>query len=139
MIGWWSYGDQLKMMEINMPAYNFKSRFVEPIQSGEKNTTIRPCRKRPTRIGDTLYLFTGQRTKACRKIGVYRCKNVTPLIIYPMLMRVDCDGKMMTIAARKLLSLNDGFSTLEDFFCFFRDQYGPVRLIMELITWEPFS
>jgi hypothetical protein len=127
------------MMEINMPAYNFKSRFVEPIQSGEKNTTIRPCRKRPTRIGDTLYLFTGQRTKACRKIGVYRCKNVTPLIIYPQLMSIYRDGYLISIAALKLISVNDGFSSLKDFFCFFRDQYGPVRLIMELITWEPLS
>lgn len=51
-----------------MVAYSFKPSFVAPIQAGEKRQTIRLPRKRHARPGEPLQLFTGMRTKACRKI-----------------------------------------------------------------------
>jgi len=64
-----------------MPAYNFKSQFAQPIESGRKRQTIRPRRKRPTRPGDKLYLYMGMRTKACRKLAEVICTRVTPVDI----------------------------------------------------------
>ena len=66
-----------------MPALNFQARFAPLVESGEKRQTIRAYRKddRDAQAGDTLYLYTGMRTKACRKLGEARCKGVTPVAI----------------------------------------------------------
>ena len=59
-----------------MPALNFQKQFVDPIKCGDKSQTIRSTRKNPIKKGDTLYLYTGMRTKSCEKIGVVLCKDV---------------------------------------------------------------
>lgn len=66
-----------------MPAYSFLKQFAQPIVEGTKGGTIRPTRgggKGPRRVvgghawpGETLYLFTGMRTKYCRRIGDRPC------------------------------------------------------------------
>lgn len=65
-----------------MPAYNFQPRFAPFVGSGEKPCTIRLPRKRPTVPGDRLYLYTGQRTKACRLLRVETCLAVVLLYIF---------------------------------------------------------
>lgn len=122
-----------------MPAYNFKAQFVEPIQSGKKVTTIRPCRKRPTRVGDTLHLFTGQRKKACRKIGVYRCKSVAPVVILPVDVKIRLRDISLSWEQMKTLANLDGFADIYSFCTFFYQTYGVGPIEMELITWERFS
>jgi len=52
-----------------MPAIGFQKRFVPLVESGEKRQTIRAMRKRPFVVGDRLYLYSGMRTKQCRKLG----------------------------------------------------------------------
>lgn len=59
-----------------MPALNFKMQFADKVEKGEKIQTIRATRKRPFRCGDKLYLYTGLRTKYCKKIGESVCHNV---------------------------------------------------------------
>ena len=61
-----------------MPALNFQARFAPLVENGEKRQTIRAYRKdkHDPKPGDTLYLYTGMRSKACRKIGEARCKKV---------------------------------------------------------------
>ena len=58
-----------------MPALNFKKQFVPLIESGKKRQTIRKYRKdgRDPKPEDTLYLYTGQRTKHCRKLKEVLC------------------------------------------------------------------
>ena len=65
------------------PALNFQARFAPIVESGEKRQTIRAYRKdgRDPKVGDTLYLYTGQRTKRCRKLGEARCRSVQPIQI----------------------------------------------------------
>lgn len=64
-----------------MPAYNFKAMFAEAVESGRKPCTIRKRRKRPTKPGETLYLYTGMRTKECRKLREEECLAVVPVRI----------------------------------------------------------
>lgn len=65
-----------------MPAYSFKQRFVPPVEDGSKPHTIRARRKKGfAKIGDTLYLYFGMKTKWCRKIREERCANVRTIII----------------------------------------------------------
>lgn len=51
-----------------MVSYSFKPSFVRPIQLGIKQQTIRLPRKRHARPGEPVQLFTGMRTRACRKL-----------------------------------------------------------------------
>ena len=53
-----------------MPALNFKKQFAEKVETGEKRQTVRAKRKRAFVVGDKLYLYTGMRTKYCRKLAV---------------------------------------------------------------------
>lgn len=51
-----------------MVAYSFKAQFAEPIAGRIKLQTVRGPRKRHARPGESLQLYTGMRTKYCRKI-----------------------------------------------------------------------
>lgn len=124
-----------------MPAYNFQKRFVPMILSGRKNTTIRARRKHGNaEPGKSVQLYTGMRTKQCRKIiNDPLCYQVTPIII-------DIDKQLnlqIVLANRQLLGpekfdlvYSDGFDTLDQFAAFFISQYElPAQLY--LIEWEP--
>lgn len=58
-----------------MVAFNFQPEFVADIESGRKTQTIRQNAR--ARAGDYLQLYTGQRTKACRKISEAVCLDST--------------------------------------------------------------
>lgn len=120
-----------------MPAYNFKPQFVQAIRDGEKATTIRPPRRRPTRAGDTLYHYTGLRTKKATRIGTYRCVKVEPCVIHPGRMDMRIGGLACTNRAIAEIARADGFASAKAFFEFFARAYGSGVLEMELITWEP--
>ena len=52
-----------------MPALNFKAQFAEDVEYYNKRQTVRARRKdgRPhCKVGDTIKLYTGMRTKGCR-------------------------------------------------------------------------
>lgn len=62
-----------------MPLLGFRARFGPLILDGSKRQTIRAPRKdlRPhAREGQTLYLYTGLRTKNARKLGEACCLGV---------------------------------------------------------------
>ncbi len=117
-----------------MPAYNFQARFAPAIESGRKRQTIRPRRKRPTVAGDTLYLYSGMRTKQCRKLREAVCLSVQPVEIAPTFIRVG--AKVLGVSAMWEFARADGFGTLGDFYDFFRRHYGvPHERELELIKW----
>lgn len=116
-----------------MPAYNFKERFADDVEKGIKRQTIRPVRKNPTKPGDELYLYTGQRTKKCRKLLETFCKSVDKLSIFTN--KVIINDKCMSSYEICELSKNDGFENVRDFFEFFKNQYGLPCRNMRLIRW----
>ena len=65
-----------------MAALNFQKRFAEAVETGEKRQTIRRRRAdgHDPKAGDPLYLYTGMRTKACRKLATVRC--IASIAIY---------------------------------------------------------
>ena len=98
-----------------MPALNFQKQFAAAVESGEKRQTIRKQRKRPFRGGDTLFLYTGQRSRKCRNLLNVRCKSVEPFAI-----ERTREGFVFTVGNRELdavaadeMALADGF---DDFF-----------------------
>lgn len=58
-----------------MSSLSFNKKFVPAILNGSKTQTIRRFRKRPIKIGERLYLFTGMRTKQCERIGQAICTH----------------------------------------------------------------
>ena len=50
-----------------MTAFNFQPRFAGLVESGQKTQTIRKTLR--GKVGENVYLYTGQRTKQCRKLG----------------------------------------------------------------------
>lgn len=51
-----------------MVAYSFQAQFEAQIAALQKRQTVRSFRKRHARPGEPMQLFTGMRTRHCRKI-----------------------------------------------------------------------
>ena len=121
-----------------MPAYNFKDQFVPAIESGRKTTTIRQLRKkRPTRIGDRLFLFNRMRQAKCRLIKDTECVSLRPIAIMTSCCAgvVKLEGTELSEVEVGKLARRDGFKTASEFLAFFNDNYGP-NFEGELIEWR---
>lgn len=123
-----------------MPLLNFQKRFVPKVESGEKRHTIRARRKNPIKIGDTLYLYWGLRSKHARKLRQEICTNVIPIEVHVHGVKVGGDW----ITDEKELDAfaqSDGFESHIDFFDFWKDVHGlnfnnPLTNF-DLIQWVP--
>ena len=51
-----------------MVAYSFDKLFAHQVEAGAKRQTIRAYRKRHARLGERVQLYTGMRTRHCRKL-----------------------------------------------------------------------
>lgn len=120
-----------------MPAYNFKARFAARVESGQKPYTIRPRRQRPTKPGDTLFLYTGQRTSECRLLRTETCVSVTPITIDSH--GIECKGVTLDTVRATNLAIFDGFISWPDMRDWFDHQYGLPTENMEIIRWDPES
>jgi len=106
-------------------AYSFKGRFADAVQSGEKRQTIRANgKRRHAQPGDKLQLYTGMRTKACRKLRDAVCHDVCPITIYP--------DKVFTFKPQEIhlreqlenLARSDGFSSWAEMRDWFDETHG---------------
>ncbi len=123
-----------------MPLYNFQKRFAAKVESGEKCQTIRLRRKRPTREGEILHLYTGLRSKFSRLLRRAKCVRVLPIEIYFDWVRVGPESLFLGVDLDPFARA-DGFADAEDFFRFWRDVHGlsvenPLKGF-DLIQWEP--
>lgn len=62
-----------------MTAINFSRVFAPAVRRGDKRRTIRRSRKGD--VGGKLQLYTGMRTKSCRKLGDAICTAITRVTI----------------------------------------------------------
>lgn len=119
-----------------MPAFNFKARFADIVSRGEKRQTIRKVRvdgRPPAKVGDTLTLYTGMRTKACRRLFVGRCVAVLPVVIGGR-ADIRLDGLSLGEAEKRALAQADGFADVEAFVAFFDEVHG-LPFIGWVIRW----
>lgn len=118
-----------------MPALSFNSRFASLVESGRKTQTIRAPRKRPIVVGDRLYLYTGMRTKECRKLGEALVERVDPVRIEAIGI-VLVDGILLDLDARAQLARDDGFTSYTAFLDWFigADRVDPFE--GSLIRWR---
>ena len=120
-----------------MPALNFKAEFVPGIlamldpeyakRTGikAKTTTIRATRKHPIRKGERLYLYTGQRTKRCRKLGEVVCAKVQNIIIVDTKeSQIHLDGYVFEKGENNRIAREDGFKNADEMISWFRKVHG---------------
>lgn len=97
-----------------MVAYSFKPSFAAEIAAGRKRQTIRRPRGgrgRHARVGDGLQLYTGMRTKACRKLGDAVCAEVREVVLDFEQDRIVLDDAVELITGPEL----SAFAALDGF------------------------
>lgn len=123
-----------------MPALNFQKRFADAVESGAKRQTIRAPRRdgRPNAtVGDRLYLYTGMRTKGCRKLGEAICTRRSKFVISPE-RTMFIDGVRMKRGgqAEYVFARADGFENALSMTAWFEQYYG-LPFEGSLIVWQP--
>lgn len=118
-----------------MVAFNFKARFVMPIELRIKRGTIRNVRKRNARPGDTLQLMTGPRFSP-RRIGTAQCEAAGPIQIdfgagEIHVEAVDLSGRMdpaaFMLEDADRFAMQDGFTDFADMERFWKETHGEPR------------
>ncbi len=107
-----------------MPLLGFKKQFAPLVENGTKRQTIRAKRRdgKDPRVGETLYLYTGLRTKKCRKLGEEICKSVEEIMIDHH--GINVAGKWLSVSERDALAQADGFPSYKEMKEFFEKVHG---------------
>lgn len=117
-----------------MVLYGFKKRFASLVADGSKVHTIRDPRKddRHAKPGDRLQLYTGLRTKQCKKLVDPDpvCWQVFDINIFAGNRLIQINGLEATTDEIAQLIQGDGFSSAFDFWDFF-----PTSEPRKLICW----
>lgn len=124
-----------------MALYNFQPRFAKPIEAGDKTHTIRDKRKRRTKPGEVLYLYTGLRHANARRIMVAVCTKVQDIEIRALLpkgevVRAIIDGDALSGAECELLAMRDGFVSWAEMLRFWD---GRLPFKGDIVHWRPFK
>ena len=100
-----------------MVAYSFKTYFAPQIEDGSKLHTIRGQRRRHAHVGEPMQLFTGMRTRHCKKIIPDPvCIAVLPIVIMssdliePGLAYIEINGRPLNRDEIEAFAISDGFS-----------------------------
>lgn len=121
------------------------SVFIDKVLSGEKRQTIR-CNSQKwknVKAGDKLTLYTGLRTKQCRKLGEALVESITEVafcgagLICPI-----TQGRWerwLTDDEVDELVMRDGFDDAYDFWQFFDAHYPERPIEMKVIRWKDFK
>lgn len=139
-----------------MVAYSFNKRFRDPILAGlepgpwvpgMKRHTIRLDRKRHARLGETVQLYTGMRTRQCSLIGTATCNQVAPIHLY--LSPADTGGRVSICVPEAPMIFTtpeqldhfarcDGFADWPDLLSFWAKAHPETGLFVGvIINWEP--
>ncbi len=130
-----------------MPAFNFQKRFADTVLDGSKHSTIRVNRKdkrTPAAVGDIVKLYTGMRTKSCKKL---RECEITAVKRFMITRHIQNDGFEFTAYLDGLplsekdfhqLAIADGFKDAQGLIEFFTKTHG-MPFSGWHISWEGLS
>ncbi len=114
-----------------MVAYNFMPRFASLVESGEKRQTIRREGKRiHADRGDKVHLFTGMRTKDCRKLGEGVCIQSA----FVTISETGAHVNGVVVSNLDPFARRDGFRDFDEMKAWFRDTHG-LPFTGRLIQW----
>lgn len=121
-----------------MVAYSFHKRFADLVAAGHKRQTIRAHRKRHARPGEPVQLYTGMRTRHCRKLI-----SPDPICLSVASVDLDIEGARFKIAGQpwydmtEAFALADGFQNIDAMLAFWRQNHGAEMFHGVMIQWEP--
>lgn len=128
-----------------MPIINFSvEKCIPMVEKGKprwKRQTIRKKRKRLFKEGDIVYLYTGLRTKKCRKLGETFCTGVQTIKMYlnrsePLILRwTGEDWNQLGKKESKTLAFDDGFKSTEEMWTWFQKTHGKEEQEFQVIEW----
>jgi hypothetical protein len=100
-----------------MVAYSFKAIFEARIATGLKRQTVRGKRDRHARVGESMQLYVGMRTKSCHKIrpdvvctSVKSIEICTSHLIDSVVASIAIDGVPLNACEIELFAIADGFA-----------------------------
>lgn len=123
-----------------MPILGFKKVMAPKVEDGSKPHTIRAKRKRPIYAGDTLYLYTGLRTKNAQHLRTVTCTTVQNIEIHrsdisdTLGVVIFIEGRVLGTTDAVELIQRDGFDSVKDFM----DWFLPAKIKKfegDLIWW----
>ena len=119
-----------------MPALNFMKQFAPAVKCGEKRMTFRKPRKdgRDPKPGDTLYLYTGMRTKQCELLATAACIEVAPAEFTKKGAPI-IGEEVPTPDKREYIAALDGHDSYADMIEFFKSTHG-LPFVCNAIFWE---
>ena len=116
-----------------MALINFQKQFAEDVRSGKKTQTIRSPRKYPIKKGETLYLYTGLRTKNTEKLMEVECKDVKNVTIYEREFKTN-RGSWYGYLDLDNIAKKDGFDEWASMIEWFKNTHG-LPFKGKLIEW----
>lgn len=125
--------DALGEKDSEMVAFDFKPRFAPLVAAGTKCQTIRKSMR--AKPGDRLQLYTGMRTKNCRKL-------VEPDPICTMVDYVGIRPEYMTVGdtakhpSADEFARRDGFADYNDMVRWFNETYGSPYFTGYVHVWK---
>lgn len=124
----------------------FKKKFAPKIETGVKIHTVRNFRKVTPKINETLYMYTGLRTKNCELISnKEKLKLIQKVSIFYHLpdsgfgLKIYVDQRLLSKEENLEFAINDGFEDIEDFIKWWLTGYDSVQFIGELFHWTDFK
>lgn len=121
-----------------MVALNFKAVFAEPVEQRIKRQSIRMTQR--CRVGDALQLYTGMRTKQCRKLSETDpvCIFVSPVLLGPPKASVPLtiNGDAVEGGDREQFAIADGFPTYDALYEFFQKTNTAEYICGFLHVWD---
>lgn len=115
-----------------MVAINFSPQFADAVAAGQKTQTIR--RRARAMAGQALQLYTGQRTKDCRKLADAVCIDCT----YVGLTEhgVTLGDKSRFPSYIDDFARQDGFEDYAAMWKWFSEKYGTAGFTGYIIRWR---
>ncbi|HWY12339.1 MAG TPA: ASCH domain-containing protein [Bacteroidia bacterium] len=118
-----------------MALIGFRKQFERQIKNGRKKQTVRKFRKRPIKVGEKLHLYTGLRTKDCKKIKDVVCKSIDRVTIQPSRSKVFISNYELRLGEIEIFAKADGFKNSVEFFELFKKMHGSKKFEGNLIKW----
>lgn len=119
----------------------FAARFASLVESGKKTTTIRPRRKRPIEVTDTLSLrrwSDGAYRSKQVVLGVGTCVHVDRIVIDIEGSRPSMvvNGAKISSQQMREVAIRDGFADALEMVTWFRETHGVLPFEGDLIEWQ---
>ncbi|OYX79618.1 MAG: hypothetical protein B7Y77_01655 [Bradyrhizobium sp. 35-63-5] len=118
-----------------MVAYNFNAQFADAVEAGRKHQTIRAMgKRRHARAGEQLQLYTGMRTKACRKLRDAVCHDACSIQIERDAFWTFKPQELHTGETLERFARADGFASWPEMRDWFDRTHG-LPLVGVMIRW----